>query len=231
MTDASATLHAPGRRGFVDRHAFPHRIAGRFVQSIRCPGFVLLQSFLKSPAAVCPATYRQNPFLVFVYVVNSIPIRLDYSLKVLKQLQCYLLCPGSVVIMKKDQLRHHCPDHPDVPFYRLVLFIVDDRDCRFITLDVVGAQNQFPEPVPGRPHQLCHILEPPVDRCRGNADTLLAEHLDLTVEGKMVHILVNKDVGQKAGASVTLRDGKQRHGSGDDRALIILGFNLLSMPK
>jgi hypothetical protein len=47
----------------------------------------------------------------------------------------------------------------------------------------------------------------------------------------MVHILVNKDVGQKAGASVTLRDGKQRHGSGDDRALIILGFNLLSMPK
>ncbi|HPN57794.1 MAG TPA: hypothetical protein PLU11_01425, partial [Chitinophagaceae bacterium] len=28
------------------------------------------------------------------------------------------------------------------------------------------------------------------------------------------------------GASVTLRDGKQRHGSGDDRALIILGSDL-----
>ena len=105
--------------------------------SVGSPGLILLQRFTKSSSTMCPATNRKNPFLVFVDIVHSITISLDYTLIILKQLQCYLLCPGTMVIMEEDQVPHYRSDHPDVTLYCLMLFIIDYRDCGLIALDIV----------------------------------------------------------------------------------------------
>ena len=154
-----------------------------------------------------PASQCRYAFQFFQDVVSGIAVRLYGSLIILEELQDHLGSPGTFIIGEEHQAVDHAPYQPQVTFYRPVLLVVDDGNRRFIGLDVIGGQDEFPQPVVGWPHQVGHIVEPDFDRRRGYADSQPFEHLYLTVEREMVHILPDHQVGQQRCTGIALGNG------------------------
>ena len=154
-----------------------------------------------------PASQCRYTFQFFQDVVSGIAVRLYGSLKILEELQDYPGSPGTFIIGEEHQAVDHAPYQPQVTFYRPVLLVVDDGNRRFIGLDVIGGQDEFPQSVVGWPHQVGYIVEPNFDCGRGYADSQPFEHLYLAVERKMVHILPDHQVRQQRCAGIALGNG------------------------
>lgn len=92
-------------------------------------------------------------------------------------------------------------------FYHPELLVTDDGNRCFIGLDVIGGQEELPQPVVGWSHQIGYVVEPNFDCRRGYADSQPFEHLCLAVERKMVHILPDHQVGQQRCVGIALGNG------------------------
>ena len=89
-----------------------------------------------------PAANGQDPFLVFIHVVHRVTITLDHS----RNVETNLKSPFVPLNRGQNETRpvlSNRADHPDIPFYRFVFFVVYYRDGGFITLDIARRQNQF----------------------------------------------------------------------------------------
>ena len=104
-----------------------------------------------------PASQCRYTFQFFQDVVSGIAVRLYGSLIILEEPAGPLWPPGTFIIGEEHQTVDHAPYQPQVTFYRPVLLVVDDGNRRFIGLDVIGGQDEFPQPVmlaaSGRPHR------------------------------------------------------------------------------
>ena len=120
------------------------------------------------------------------------------------------------MVVEEDQGFNDRPRQPHVALHGPPLLVVDDRHRALVGLQVVECQHVVPQAVVHRPHQVGHAVEPALNRTLLELYSQALEHPDLAVEGQMVGILADDELGEQRSAGITLGEGFRGDRGGED---------------